>query len=140
MENERNQLFLVLGACMLSILLGVAFGYVMFGGATVRASIYAGTRAHGTVPVVSGTVYEVVAAAEEAEEVLLISEETHRYVVTMLDGYIAVFYAEHEGGGLMELTTTPADVLPYTDRARLQEGIRIYCEESLARLLQDYGS
>ena len=142
MEKERNQLFLILGACLLSIMLGVGFGYVIFGGATVRASIYAGPRTPdmGAVPVISGKAYEIVAEVENAAQELEEAGATHRYVVTVVDGYIAVFYADHAGGKMKELTTTPAAGLPYTDRARLLEGIYIYSEEALARILQDYGS
>jgi len=143
MNNEKKLYALVIGACVLSIVLGVAFGYLIFGGATVNASIYAGSQVQGepfTVPLISGKASEVMDIAQETAGFLPSDNEAHRYIVTVLDGYITVFYADHIGGGVKEKTTSPADVLPSTDIQRLQEGIRIYTEEALARILQDYGS
>jgi hypothetical protein len=142
MDKEKKLYVLVIGSCVLSILLGVGFGYLIFGGASVNASIYAGARTDAAVPVVSGSVNQVVSAVASSvgEENFPVGEAMHHYVVTIIDGYIAVFYAEHNGGDIKEMTTVPANVLPAADIERLQEGIRIYNEEALARILQDYGS
>jgi hypothetical protein len=136
MFMEKKMYVFIIGSCVLSILLGIGFGYLLFGGAYVNANIYTGSRTNEAVPAVSGTVSEVAAAVAETGEVLT----PHRYVVTVVDGYITVFYADHAGGNVKEVTTSPAYILPPADIERLQEGIRIYTEEALARILQDYGS
>jgi hypothetical protein len=131
MNGERKLYILIITACVLSVLSGLAFGYLLFGGASVNANIH--TRADEVVPT-SGTVNEVVTIDGFAEDVL------PRYVVTAVNGYVAVFYADHAGGGIMETTTIPLNVLPEYDILRLTQGIYIYTDEALARILQDYGS
>ncbi|MCL2500202.1 MAG: hypothetical protein FWE90_07680 [Defluviitaleaceae bacterium] len=136
MDMEKKIYAWVIGSCVLSVMLGIGFGYLLFGGASVNASIYTGSVTQDAVPVASGTIHEITAAVSDDEETLPV----HRYVVTVVDGYVTVFYADHAGGDIKEATTTPVNVLPAADIERLQEGIRVYTEEALSRLLQDYGS
>ncbi|MCL2204782.1 MAG: hypothetical protein FWB88_12680 [Defluviitaleaceae bacterium] len=133
---EKKFFAVIIGSCILSVVLGVGFGYLLFGGATVNARIYTDTPVQAAVPAVSGKINEVVSYLAESEALL----PAHRYVVTVVDGYIAVFYAEGAGGGLLEITTTPYHSLPTADREKLQRGIPVYTEEALGRILQDYGS
>ncbi|MCL2605079.1 MAG: hypothetical protein FWD90_11430 [Defluviitaleaceae bacterium] len=137
MNMGKKLYVLIIGSCFISVLLGIGFGYLLFGGASVNASIYPGTAVYSTVPAVSGTINEILPAVQSGNDDEL---PNHRYVVTVVDGYITVFYADHNGGRIKEATTTPANALPAADIERLQEGIRIYTEEALARILQDYGS
>jgi predicted neutral ceramidase superfamily lipid hydrolase len=139
--HEKRLYALIIGACVLSILLGVSFGYLIFSGTTVNANIYAHTKAGATVPVVSGSVNEVVSAVASATgEAVYPNTDSYRYIVTVVDGYVTVFYADHFGGTMKEMTNLPANALPVSDIERLTEGIRIYTEEALERILQDYGS
>lgn len=67
------------------------------------------------------------------------SEE--RYIVSQQDGFVAVFYEEEQNGvRLHELTNTPLSSLPLEERERLKEGISVLGEESLSKVLADYGS
>jgi len=65
---------------------------------------------------------------------------SHLYIVTILGGYIAIYHAEAYGGGLKEVTSTAIGALAPEEQERLAEGIKIYTEEALAMILQDYGS
>ena len=67
--------------------------------------------------------------------------EEARYVVGMANGFVAVFYAVPKGGEtLKELTATPTIALPLEEQRRLLEGIMVYTDEQLVKILQDYGS
>jgi hypothetical protein len=137
MNTEKKIYTIIIGSCVLSVLLGVGFGYLIFGGASVNATLYTGNTTQASVPAISsGTLSEIIASQPDNDD----APPSHRYLVTVVDGYITVFYADHTGGGLKETTTSPAYILPSADLERLQEGIRVYTEEALARVLQDYGS
>lgn len=62
-----------------------------------------------------------------------------RYMVGTSNGFVAVFYGT-SGEALKEITTTPTTALPPEEQQRLLEGIRVYTNEELVRVLQDYGS
>lgn len=71
----------------------------------------------------------------------------HRYVLSVFNGYVAVFNAldtpdtfTPDDLSVMEVTATPASALSAEERQRLTTGIRITDDEQLARILQDYGS
>jgi len=68
------------------------------------------------------------------------SNAQYMYVVTVIDGYIVVFHSEVYGGGLKERTSTAVGALHPEELARLTSGIKVYSDEALARILQDYGS
>ena len=125
----------MLGLCLGSVLLGVGLGYLVFGGARVSATIYTGAvgfseeqvgSKDGVGEVLPGLLYEL---GDEAAGYL--------YLVTVMDGFVAVMYA---CGEVKEVTTIPTNTLPAADMAFLEQGIRIYTDEALARILQDYGS
>ena len=66
-----------------------------------------------------------------------------RYVLGTDHGFVAVFYIQDDLNqtlALKERTLTPETALSTDDRKRLDDGIYIYTEEQLIRLLQDYGS
>jgi len=66
----------------------------------------------------------------------------HRYVVTVQDGYIVVLYATQADKAAQIKTTTNTSVaaLPPEEQERLTQGINVYSEEILFRILEDYGS
>jgi hypothetical protein len=68
-----------------------------------------------------------------------VDEPEHRYLVGVFDGYVAVFYTGDEGAAAV-LTSTPVNTLPADDQRRITNGIKIYTDEQLAKILQDYGS
>lgn len=64
-----------------------------------------------------------------------------RYVVGQKDGYVAVYYEETQNGvSLHEVTDTPISSLPKEDQDRLREGITVYGNDNLCKILGDYGS
>ena len=63
------------------------------------------------------------------------------YIVTSVDGYIVVQYANSKTGDGVHLTTNKAvNALPLEEQERLETGIPVYTEDALFRLLEDYGS
>ena len=67
---------------------------------------------------------------------------SHRYVVTSHNGYIVVHYAAHEGKSdpVKTVTNISTNALAPEELERLAQGIHIYTEEALFRILEDYGS
>ena len=68
-----------------------------------------------------------------------ITKPQARYLVGTSNGFLAVFYGT-SGDSIKEVTTTPTTALPPEEQLRLLEGIRVYTNEELVRVLQDYGS
>ena len=156
MEKLKKMIFPA--ACVLSALLGITTGYLVFGRAgpvQAEARVYA---AYTTDDLVLAALYPEYyeyrpdipgpdtrsinrgtftrsSPVEEPQEL-----PTHRYVVTTQDGYIVVLHAEAYGGGVKEITSTAVGALAPEELTRLSDGIHIYSDEALARILQDYGS
>jgi hypothetical protein len=64
-----------------------------------------------------------------------------KYKISVVDGYVAVFYDEGiDGSKLKEVTDMPISSLPKEEGQRLTEGIEVIGEESLINILQDFGS
>ena len=66
-----------------------------------------------------------------------------RYILRTDHGFITVFYIQNgqdQPLTIKERTNTPASSLSPEEKKRLSDGIYIYTEEQLVRLLQDYGS
>ena len=74
---------------------------------------------------------------------ITIDSPNPRYILRTDHGFVTVFYI-HNGQdqplSIKERTRTPASALSPEERKRLSDGIYIYTEEQLLRLLQDYGS
>jgi len=70
------------------------------------------------------------------------SAPAHKYVVTSHNGYIVVHYAAHESKSdpLRTATNISISSLAPEELERLAQGIHIYTEEALFRILEDYGS
>lgn len=64
----------------------------------------------------------------------------HYYLVGVYDGCIAVFYDINGEWVLREITATPISVLPHEEQKKLEQGIPVYGEEELIRILEDYTS
>jgi hypothetical protein len=157
-KHEKKMYALIIGACVMSVVLGVVVGYLLFGGAMLpsntpstaqyrAASLYPNDTALGILTSSRDDTADAIpteaAQSEDNPPLTDVFAETipaHHYVLRIAGGYIAVYYAEEAGGGLKELTTVPASALPEADMEGLAEGIRVYSEEGLARILQDYGS
>jgi len=66
-----------------------------------------------------------------------------RYILRTDQGFVTVFYvqnAQDQSITIKERTRTPTCALSPEERQRLSDGIYIYTEEQLIRLLQDYDS
>jgi len=66
-----------------------------------------------------------------------------RYVLRTDRGFVTVFYIQNEQDQpftLKERTRTPTSALSPEEQKRLSDGIYIYTDEQLIRILQDYDS
>ena len=145
--SERIPTIVCASACMASILVGFIMGYIFFG-ADGNYPAYADTA---TV-YQAGAPYLPVSYYDSFEPPAQQSAppynhpgpdddaSTHLFVVTTLDGYLVVYHADEYGGGLKEMTNTHVGALAPEELERLTIGIRIYSDEELVRILQDYGS
>lgn len=63
------------------------------------------------------------------------------YIIGEKDGSVAVFYENPVNGiRLREITDTPISSLPEVEQNKLKAGIRIYGEDELINVLEDYSS
>jgi len=160
--EKRKYYAILIGACVISAVLGISIGYFVIGPVGVSArgeSARANAAASGNLPTY-GTLFDGFYAlnennenSENNENYLSAyanhdiytrqneNEHMHGFIVTSHDGFIVVYYAGGKSEGLLrETTSTPVNALPPEDRERLAQGIRVYTEEALVRLLEDYGS
>jgi len=143
---EKIPTIVCLLACTASVLMGFAVGYIFFGPGEY-ALAYGDTPSpyQAESPYLAGMPAEIYEPCDEpvfnyAETVEEQDAPSYLYVVTTLDGYIVVYHATEYGGGIKEMTSTAVGALAPEELERLAVGIRIYTEEALARILQDYGS
>jgi len=61
-----------------------------------------------------------------------------KYVLGESNGFVAVFY--YNQLDVKEMTRTPTSSLTDSEFKRLSEGVNIYTDEQLVRILQDYDS
>ena len=140
MIAERVPAIVCTIACMASVLLGFVLGYMFFGPAAEH-TLAADTVYQAEAPYLAvAELYE----PSKAEYTLPAQDDKQKpsylYIVTTLDGYIVVYYAEKNGGGIKEFTNTAVNALAPEEQNRLAAGIQVCSDEALARLLQDYGS
>lgn len=134
---ETKLYALIIGACAASILAGVAVGFAL--SSSTGAGSYQPVRVQAAVQEdLRDEVYDVATyTGNFAGDVSLFSPPEYLYVVTADNGFIIVL---HAAGGVAERTTIPVARLPAGDRELVYEGIRIYTDEALVRILQDLGS
>ena len=144
--TEKIPAILCAAACLASVFMGFALGYAFLGlrepvlayGDTT-AVYQADTPPLAVVCVLDDQITQ--SPAQSSDEFAENGQEaTHLYVVTILGGYIAIYHAEENGGGLKEVTTTAVGTLAPEELERLEAGIKIYSDKALALILQDYGS
>ena len=129
-------------ACVASVLMGFAIGYVAF---ETGEPVLAYADAAMDSPAASYSV-AVPPGLPSLEDFIRdngrpgTTDDTHLFVVTVLDGYIVVYNSKASGGGIKEITNTTVDSFSPEEQEQLKYGIKIYSEEGLARILQDYGS
>ena len=133
-------------ACITSVILGFTIGYVISGPGEIlyayddTTTVYQpGMPYLATMPEFNDLLVESQ-VPEYDNPVVVGPVATHLYVVTILGDYIAIYHAEEYGGGLKEVTSTSIGALAPEELERLAVGIKIYSEEALAMILQDYGS
>ena len=118
--------------CTVLAVAGIALGYFVFGplGVSVRANA------------ANGDIFEeqpVQIPAYVNHDTPAPIEPAHGYILTSHNGVVVVHHFGDKTG-IKETTRIPVNALPPEDQARLAEGIRIYTEEALVRILEDYGS
>ena len=144
--SEKIPTIVCATACVTSVLMGFMLGYMFFGeGGNTLAyadTIYDYQAEAPYMAAIQQETYNPQAEnpAPPYNQPPLEESPAHLFVVTILDGFIVVYHAEKHGGGLKETTNTFVDALAPEEQERLASGIRIYTDEALARLLQDYGS
>ena len=134
-------------ACMASVLMGFGLGFLAFGSADENltyadtTTVYqAGAPYYGAVNYEEYELPEISCVPYAYYETVDTNFDSHMYVVKAVDGYIVIYYSESNGGGVMEFTSIFAGALSMEDQQRLAEGIPVYTNEELVRILQDYGS
>jgi len=143
--TEKIPAILCAMACIASAFMGFVFGYIFLGlGEPILAYGETPTVYQAGVPylAVNPTLEcPVQAPAQVCDEPATEGFVTsHIYIVTLLGGYIAIYHAEENGGGLKEVTSISVGNLDLEEQAQLLAGIKIYSDEALALILQDYGS
>jgi len=117
-----------IATAIVSAIAGLIIGYAVGNTQEVAASppephIYKLSHAAATSP---------AAIAPEA------NSAAPKYVLGASEGFVAVFY--YNRPDIKELTRTPTSSLTTDEFNRLSEGVYIYTEEQLVRILQDYDS
>jgi len=140
---EKIPPIVCLMACTASVLMGFAVGYVFFGPGEYlayadSADTYQPHQAEA--PNMAGIYIEAPIPPSPQQPEPDLEEEAYLYLVTTMDGYIVIYHASENGGGMKEMTSTTVGSLAPEELERLTKGIKIYSDEALARLLQDYGS
>ena len=148
---EKIPAILCATACLASVFMGFVLGYAFSGLSEPvlayddTSSVYqaqAGTppfvvihpEPNGPYPPLPNHAYEYDGLPPDSQPA------SHLYVVTIVGGYIAVYYAEENGGGLKEVTNTAVGNLAPEEKEQLMAGVKIYSDEALVMILQDYGS
>ena len=148
MEKRHRYTTIAIAACF--SLLGILAGYLIWGSIhTARAGV---TRFETQTGYVQNDVsiasfddeffsLSMSGSQEIIHEPELLPTPSHRYVVTSQDGYIVVRYVNSKSGEQVHrVTSTSVSSLPLEEQERLAEGIYIYNEDALFRILEDYGS
>ncbi|HHW67178.1 hypothetical protein [Defluviitalea raffinosedens] len=68
------------------------------------------------------------------------SKSPYHFVVGEYNGYITIFYNNDGELEIKEITETPISSLPIEEQNKLKAGIKVYGEEALIRILEDYTS
>ena len=152
-KYEKYEYHIMIGILCLSALLGIGIGYLIFG--PLRAAAIITEQPQGAYysyddnTVLAGLVYDNPPSPYNFleqppdEGYYHMVEETHSFIVTSYEGYVAILHFEPSGKGewqLHEVTTTPVSGLSHEEQERLIAGIPVYTQEELTRILQDYGS
>jgi len=160
-KYEKYEYHIMIGILSLSALLGIGIGYLVFGPLHATAivseqpqSVYYqsdNTMLAGLMYDESHTLYcsleqsygHYYCMTEVETGIRIGTEETHSFIVTSYEGYVAILHFEQNGKlewQLHEITTTPVSGLSREEQERLIVGIPVYTQEELTRILQDYGS
>ena len=81
--------------------------------------------------VITGDPEPSAAAADSA-----VSAGDDGYLITQQDGFVVIY----KGGELVMKTDTTVDSLPKSDRAKIEEGVRVNSLKELKQLVEDYCS
>ena len=126
--------------CILTAAIGIMLGFFVLGPIGVSATTAKpAVLSTGKPEYVSLYTPPATAAEYTQPEAQEHDFPADNFIVSSKDGYIVVYYAG-EIPEIKEITFTPINALPVEEQERLAEGIYIYTEEALVRILEDYGS
>jgi len=149
----KYRTYVMLAAAVIFSVVGILFGYFVFG--PVLTSVADGTSytAQARYPYIHENT--TIAGIEEIDVHYQPADDIYSmhgqnlvyppviYVVTVQDDFIIVRHVEAVGkvcGPMYMTTNTPVSALPIEEQQRLADGIFIYDEDSLFRILEDFGS
>jgi hypothetical protein len=135
MEKRKFSVTL-LAACTLSAFIGIMLGFFVLGSIGVSATMTEPEMLSIGKPEYADYSIPTVTEYRNEPEV---REAGHSFILGSKDGYIAVYYAG-DTPEIKEMTFTPINALPIEEQERLAQGIHIYTEEALVRILEDYES
>lgn len=136
----RKRDYFAIGAILVcSVFFGAVFGHFLF--APVYTYGAPGDDFANPLYYASFTpeILPVYTAAEDTKE-LEPEQPSYKYVVTVQDGYIVVLCATRGDKTVQIETGTSIASLPPEEQERLSLGIYVHDEDTLFRILEDYGS
>ena len=139
MEKRDKYAMVAIAICFSAI--GFVVGYLIWGPigtvtATAGPAVKPQANVYESNALPMAAIQEIPHTPIEAQAPL----PPYRYVVTTQDGYVVVLSTGKTGEDMHTVTDIFVSALPPEEQARLAEGIFIYDEHALFRILEDYGS
>jgi len=138
---KKRDYFAVGAILICSVFFGALFGHFLYGPA--YTSVAQGNEYERSPPpqhVHASFTQEMPPAYTEEETPPIADSPGHKYVVTVVDGYIVVLDATQDSKTVQIATGISVASLPPEELERLSQGIYVYDEDALFRVLEDYGS
>jgi len=145
---RKQDILLHITTCVLSVCLGLGLGYAFFSPHDAEeikntADQTANEFEAAAYAVFSPDVVPRIIEQNPGLEVFTELAEENIFLVSSRDGLIVVYYAPKDGESashLRTITNISTAALPQEEQERLAEGIAVYSEDELLRLLEDYSS
>jgi len=147
----KQDILLHLATCVLSVMLGIGIGYVFFALPDSTSAVISLEPSIEHIDTVHASFEPefLLPQQTEYEPVVEVFYELtpphvpHIYIVMSKDGNVVVYYANPSGeppNQIKTITNIAVAALPTEEQNRLAQGIFVYTEDDLFRILEDYGS